>query len=316
NTLLPDHNYADVNQPKNRKDHRHHAIDAFVLACTDRGLLQRIAHESGRAERLDLDRLFPRDSFPEPFAGYRDALAARLATVVVSHKPDHGLAPCQQGNSRSTSDRLHEETAYGPVDEEIEGKHYNLVTRKPIHALTAGEIERVRDKDLRDALRQVAYEARQDGRKLDEALAAFGRDNGIRRVRILKTEKSVREVTHGKSYRKSYSPGDNHCIEIFELPDGEWDGEGITVFDANQPDYMPAWRRTHPDARLVMRVHNGDLIEADFGDGRQIARVYRLEPSARRVRLAMHNEAGSINDRHADEDDPLRWIFGTYTRLK
>src|SRR5690606_25048484 len=107
NTLLPDHNYADVNQPKNRKDHRHHAIDAFVLACTDRGLLQRIAHESGRAERLDLDRLFPRDSFPEPFAGYRDALAARLATVVVSHTPDHGLAPCQQGNSRSTSGRLH-----------------------------------------------------------------------------------------------------------------------------------------------------------------------------------------------------------------
>src|SRR5690606_21945323 len=107
----------------------------------------------------------------------------------------------------------------------------------------------------------------QDGRKLDEALAAFGRDNGIRRVRILKTEKSVREVTHGKSYRKSYSPGDNHCIEIFELPDGEWDGEGITVFDANQPDYMPAWRRTHPDARLVMRVHNGDLIEADSATG-------------------------------------------------
>src|SRR6185503_4818616 len=31
NDLLPDHNYSDA---KNRKDHRHHAIDAMVAACT------------------------------------------------------------------------------------------------------------------------------------------------------------------------------------------------------------------------------------------------------------------------------------------
>ena len=32
NDLLPDHNYSDA---KNRKDHRHHAIDAMVAAFTD-----------------------------------------------------------------------------------------------------------------------------------------------------------------------------------------------------------------------------------------------------------------------------------------
>ncbi|GFO81937.1 MAG: hypothetical protein A49_15640 [Methyloceanibacter sp.] len=65
-----------------------------------------------------------------------------------------------------------------------------------------------------------------------------------------------------------------------------------------------------------MRIHNGDLIEADFGGGRTIARVYRLEPSAKRVRLAPHNAAGSIEERHKDDDDPLRWIFGSYAKLK
>ena len=39
-TLLRDHNYSDA---KNRKDHRHHAIDAMVAALTDRSLLQRMA---------------------------------------------------------------------------------------------------------------------------------------------------------------------------------------------------------------------------------------------------------------------------------
>ncbi len=316
NSLLPDHNYADVNQPKNRKDHRHHAIDAFVIACTDRGLLNRIARASGQAEEINIDRLFPKGSFPEPYDGFRDNLAAQLESLIVSHKPDHGLPPGAQDNVHVTSGQLHEETAYGLVNEKIDGKHYNLVMRKAIDALTEKEINRVRDAKLREELVALAYEAKGAGKKLNEALAEFGKERCIRRVRVLKTEKSVRIVRHGNGYEKAYSPGDNHRIEIYELPDGKWAGEGVTVYDANQPCFKPSWRTKHPQARLVMRVHNGDLIEADFGEGRRIARVYRLEPSAKRLRLAYHNAAGGIDKRHNDADDPLRWIFGTYTLLK
>ena len=65
-----------------------------------------------------------------------------------------------------------------------------------------------------------------------------------------------------------------------------------------------------------MTLHNGDLLEADFDGRRDIYRVYRLEPSSKRVRLAAHKEAGSIDQRHNDPDDPLRWIFGTFERLR
>ena len=316
NDLLPDHNFADTGPQKNRKDHRHHAIDAFVVGCTDRSLLSRIAHASHRAEVLDLDHLFPKDSFPIPFEGYRDALKTAVTRIIVSHKPDHGLAPGAQDDIRTTSGQLHEETAYGLVDEEIDGKRYNLVTRKPVTALTGNEIGRVRDARLREQLQSLAYEARRDGRKLEDALAEFAETQGIRRVRVLKTEKSVRTLRHGDRFEKAYSPGDNHRVEIYARPGGKWEGEGVTVFDANQPGYAPAWRRRDPKAQLIMRVHNGDLIEADFGEGRNIFRVYRLEPSAKRVRLAAHNEAGSINDRHNDADDPLRWVFATYSKLQ
>jgi len=317
NSLLPDHNYANTGQPKNRKDHRHHAIDAFVIGCTDRSLLNRMARASGEAE--DLDRLFPKDAFPQAYEGFqRDELGRVLDRLTVSHKPDHGLPPGGRDGPHATSGQLHEATAYGPVDEEIDGKRYNLVTRKPIEALSEGEIGRVRSDALRQSLHDVAASAKQSGAKLADALSAFGRDNGIRRVRILKKEESVRIVRHGngKAFKKAYTPGDNHRIEIFELPDGSWAGEGITVHDANQRAYEPAWRKNHPAARLVMRLHGGDLVQADFGGGHGIYRVYRLEPSAKRVRLAAHNEAGSINDRHTDSDDPLRWIFGTYERLR
>lgn len=316
NGLLPDHNYTNPDQPKNRKDHRHHAIDAFVVACTDRGLINRIARASGQAENLDLDRLFPKGEFPKPYDGFYDDLSARLEKIIVSHKPDHGLPPGAQENVHVTSGQLLEETAYGLVDEEIDGKRYNLVTRKAIEALTKNEVERVRDDDLRATLKQIAYEADGAGKKLNEALAEYGKENGIHRVRILKTEKSIRIVRHGNGFKKAYSPGENHRVEIFELPNGEWVGEGVAVYDANQPGFKPVWRAENPQPKLVMQVHNGDLIEADFGEGRRVCRVYRLEPSAKRIRLAYHNEAGSIDQRHNDSEDPLRWIFGTYARLK
>jgi len=316
NSLLPDHNFTDANQPKNRKDHRHHAIDAFVVACTDRGLIKRMADASKRAEEIDLDRLFPKDGFPEPYEGFRDDLFARIETLVVSHKPDHGLPPGAQDNVHVTSGQLLQETAYGLVDEEIDGKRYNLVTRKAIDALTKNEIGRVRDAKLRTELRQVAEKAEAAGKKLNEALADYGQKHGVRRVRLLKTEKSIRVVQHGNGFEKAYSPGENHRVEIFELPNGAWAGEGVAVFDANQPGFNPVWRAENSSSKLIMRVHNGDLIEGDFGEGRKVCRVYRLEPSAKRIRLAYHNEAGSIDQRHNDSEDPLRWIFGTYARLK
>lgn len=318
NDLLPDHNFADTGPQKNRKDHRHHAIDGFVVACTDRGLLNRIARESGKAEDLNLDHLFPKDSFPVPYEGFRDELQTVVNRITVSHKPDHGLAPGAQDDVRVTSGQLHEETAYGLVDEEIDGKAYNLVTRKLLTALTTKEIDRVRDVRLREQLQSLAYEAKRDGRKLEDALAEFAEAHAVRRVRILKTEQSVRMVTHGAGFSKAYVPGDNHRVEIFARPGERWQGEGVTVFDANQPSYTPAWQRHDPEARLVMRVHKGDLIEADFGKGREVFRVHQLDAENNRLKLARHNEAGSLQKRH-DEDndiDPFRWYMKAYSRLQ
>ena len=50
NSLLSDADKNDVSKEKNRQDHRHHAIDAAVIAATDAGLLQWIAKSSARNE--------------------------------------------------------------------------------------------------------------------------------------------------------------------------------------------------------------------------------------------------------------------------
>lgn len=73
---------------KNRNDHRHHAVDACVIAVTDQGMLQRFAQASASARERQLDRLV--EEMPLPWPSYREHVARAVNHIWVSHKPDHG----------------------------------------------------------------------------------------------------------------------------------------------------------------------------------------------------------------------------------
>jgi CRISPR-associated endonuclease Csn1 len=77
-----------LNGEKNRNDHRHHAVDACVIAVTDQGMLQRFAKASASARERQLNRLV--DDMPLPWPSYRDHVARAVNQIWVSHKPDHG----------------------------------------------------------------------------------------------------------------------------------------------------------------------------------------------------------------------------------
>lgn len=325
NALLPDHNYAGVQDRdeafvsatddmefsgvKNRADHRHHAIDGLVAALTDRSLLWKVANAyDEEREKIIID---------PPWDGLRDDLKGILDRMVVSHKPDHG----QQG-------KLHEDTAYGYV-KESEKEGANLVYRKPIESLNENEIERIRDRHLRDMVREYVRDAKAKDIAIPDALKEFRdkvRDphikHGLRRVRLLKLEKSeylvpIRDRKSGAFY-KTYSAGENFCVEIYEIADGRWNGEAVRRFDANRPQHSPQWRKEHRDAKLVMRVHKGDLICLQHEGQKKIMVVHRLDAAAGRFKLASHNETGNLDRRHAtdNEIDPFRWLMASYGTLK
>lgn len=73
---------------KNRNDHRHHAVDACVIAVTDQSLLQRFAQASASAREKQLDKLV--ETMPLPWPTYRDHVERAIHNIWVSHKPDHG----------------------------------------------------------------------------------------------------------------------------------------------------------------------------------------------------------------------------------
>lgn len=304
NDLLPDHNFSDA---KNRKDHRHHAIDAMVAAMTDRSLLQRMASAYDEERQKIVT--------PLPWPTLRDDLKNRLEAMIVSHKPDHGVGG-----------QLHEDTAYGAVAESEREDGGTLVYRKPFLALNDKEIGRIRDRRLRAQVQAHVAAETADGRDLKTALLSFaartdipGLPKGIRHVRLTKTERPEYLVTvrdqAGRPY-KSYSAGENAFVEIFQTRDGKWQGEAVSVFKANQIEAKPRWPTDHPGANLVARVFKGDLIALDLNGKRTVMLVHRLDASANRFKLAAHNETGNLDQRHTDPADPFRWLMASYNTLK
>jgi CRISPR-associated endonuclease Csn1 len=294
NRLLSDHNL------KNRSDHRHHAIDAFVVAVTDRALLQRVA--AAADQEAERDRLIA--EMPPPFAQFDiEDFRRRLNTIVVSYKPEHG-----------TAGKLHDETAHGIVRNPAAWDGSSLVYRKALPDLNPNEIERVRDPRLRARLAAIASEHQGDAPGLRKALEAVRDDAGrlIRHVRLLKTQAEFRVVRHGPNgeFSKAYVPGENHHIDILELPGGTWAGRAVSVLEANdQAQVTPRWQAERSGARLVMRVHKGDLLKLEHDGKERVMRIVRLSISNNVLYLAEHHETGDLARRHADKDDSFRWLF-------
>lgn len=69
---------------KTRDDHRHHAVDALVVACTKTAYLQEISRLKGKDE--DGNRILSKMSIDEPWSGFWHQAKDKINNMLVSHK--------------------------------------------------------------------------------------------------------------------------------------------------------------------------------------------------------------------------------------
>ncbi|HRC25809.1 MAG TPA: type II CRISPR RNA-guided endonuclease Cas9 [Alphaproteobacteria bacterium] len=287
---------------KDRTDHRHHAIDAFVIGCTDRGTLQRLSAAARDVEtKQDLwdKRRKLVVAMPEPFEGFRPQIEDKIENIVISYKPDHGGAYKAIRAARPyTVAPLHKQTAYGLVHAPMTGGGKAFAMRVPVDSLLSrGDVEAVADAHIRaellkrvDGLKEKSLEWKQ---ALDRAaLRKEGggiMENGLRRVRmhIEKTDGTmigfVQPAARGKEGAepyKYYELRGNYCAEIY-CPDkgkkaGKWQCEVISNYHAHQKDFVPNWRKEHPTARLVMRLQINDMVAYEENGETVYRRVRKL----------------------------------------
>lgn len=328
NDLLPDHNYGGGDQPKNRLDHRHHAIDAAVVAIVDRSMLQQMARISGQEGTDGRERIH----IPEPWEGFRDDLRTAVNAITVSHRADHGTASkagLPKGKD-STAGRLHNDTAYGLTGERDARGNSIVVHRVPIAGLKkAADIDRVRDTVLKAALQRFTKGL--EGKAFEKAIADFPLlgplpFRGIRRVRTVEPLTVIPIRDRNGTIYKGYKGDSNYRYDVWELPDGSWvtnwkDKEGkslssiVSMFEAHQYGDLP---RPHPAARKILSLHQNDLlaIERDGGE-RQLMRVVKFGQNGQ-ITLAEPQQAGDLKRRDAapNDEDPFKYFAPTCSGLK
>ncbi|CAM1656579.1 Cas9 [Bartonella apihabitans] len=320
NSLLAAEGDKSANSPKNRKDHRHHAIDAMVIGVTTRSLLKRIATAAGRFEGEDFEN-FVKKAVSEilPWENFRNDAKDVVDKIIISHKQDHGTisrAGYAQGKGK-TAGQLHNETAYGLTDEKDDKDNKLVVTRENFLSLESKDIPKIRDEKLQAEL----YSATQglDKKEFQEALLRFARDHklykGIRHVRVL-LPRNVIEIKdkNGKAY-KGYMGNSNYRYDVWETLDGKWISEVVSMFDAHQPKWSSEFHKNNPTARKVLSLQQNDMVAYnDPEKGHVIARIVKFGQNGQ-IFFAPHNEA-DVSGRDSDKNDPFKLTVKTATGLK
>lgn len=307
NSVLSDDNRKD------RTDHRHHAIDAITIGAMTRKLLLHLNTEAGRSERSEYDDVLGKIEWP--FEDFRDVVRQHLEKIIVSNKPERGKTGA-----------LHEDTAYGIVSGKKEKAEIgNLVRRKPLIDLTAGEVDRIRDTDLRRQVQATVAPYRDakgkvtDAKAYTAALAAFADEQKIRRVRVGKDDVSAVAIAdqNGRDY-KAVAPGENNHLDVVQMRDGSWKGFAASVYEVNKNGWRPQWERERLGGKLVMRLYKGDAVELESSGVRVVKYVQQIWMTQNLVVLAEHNEGGNLQQRHQQDNeiDPFRWDFANIGKLK
>lgn len=289
---------------KDRTDHRHHAIDAFVVACTNQSTMNKISKASGRRYITKTDRLI--ENLEPPFDNFNLQNIQRVVdNVIISYKEDHKWLK-QAKAKNGTIAQLHNDTYYGLI-EDIDRQKGVFATRKPFIDLDKDLIMKNPEKDnkyiadnkIRKDLQELVKDVsdKQEVKKIIESYSktAMARKDGtpiviktirIHEVKPYKSLMSVKDKKTDKPYKYAETNG-NYCAEIYIPNRGKnkdkWCVEIISNFNANahKKDFVPNWRKEEPEAKLIMRLFINDMIEIEINDNNKDSAIKKLIPFTR-----------------------------------
>jgi CRISPR-associated endonuclease Csn1 len=278
---------------KNRADHRHHAIDAVVIAMTNRRRLRQLSDivDRGGAKAHG-------EVLEDPWPTFRDDVVQAVKRIKVSYRVE-----------RKVAGKLHEETLYGPTP--IPGE---WVLRKPVTSLSPAEVERIRDPEIQriviTQLKQHGIEfgrgKKPDAKKMKEALLNLAMPSGvpIKKVRLTKPELTIQPIREGKPDQAYVKPGSMHHLCIFECHEnGKSKREAVfvTMLEAmnrlkRKEDVIQRSHPTKPDARFVMSLSSRELVLANWKDGERLL-VFKTAASTQgQIYFAEHLDARRSSD--------------------
>ncbi|MGH9543495.1 MAG: type II CRISPR RNA-guided endonuclease Cas9, partial [Terriglobales bacterium] len=295
---------------KARDDHRHHAVDAVVIALTSNSAIQQLSHAAAASAAVTgVERVSSR-TLEGPWSGFVDSVAPTIQAIAVSHRPVHKL-----------SGQLHNETNYSkPHAARDGGSHVHV--RKLVHQLTAKQIaadEVIVDPSVRLAVRRqlAALGGNPKAMEADppRLRQRFGREAVIRAVRVRALgEKSAAPIAAGERERRVQLSG-NHHIALFTGRDrrGKDTLRGQVVSRLEAARRQAACRcgkgrrcdcvvrrqwEGGGEFEFLFSLMGGDMVEMDLGRGPELFPVRVISESASgaiELDFVRHTQAAQIS---------------------
>ncbi|MEL7088122.1 MAG: type II CRISPR RNA-guided endonuclease Cas9, partial [Planctomycetota bacterium] len=295
---------------KNRADHRHHAVDAIVIALTDTKRLNALASSRGK-------------DMPEPWDGFRQAVERAIRAIHVSTRPQRGL-----------SGALHEATLYGstqkrkavPPETSVKRPWAKdwiedagaYVRRKEVHKIeNAKHLAKVRDLALRKILSAPLEKQGVDpGQNTQYPTGVFEGENArampsgvpIKRVRMIEEATTFRPVsTTGRPERDGQfvKPGNNHHIVYRNKESGQgkntWQAEVVTMWEAARRGKagLPLVERGE-GFRLSLALGESFLIDDKDSDAPMLCVVRKIDQLSKRLFYRRHTDARKASEINKD----------------
>lgn len=211
---------------KFRGDHRHHAVDATVVALTSPSLLQRASSLSKQENSEELTKLF---SKCRPDSEFEREFETRLSSIIASH-----------AETRRIMGALHEETAFGPTEDPNAFVH-----RVGIETLTKSQLEGIRDMNVK---RILLERLERFGGDLKKAFSNLENDpifhsdgkTPIKTVRTIEVKARTSVLDYRSKGTTFFAYGNNHHLELLEErnpksgKEAKREGVVITTFEATR----------------------------------------------------------------------------------
>jgi CRISPR-associated endonuclease Csn1 len=242
---------------KSRDDHRHHAVDAAVVAMVTNGMIKRLGDAAEQAEAAGQRRV---KTFAPPWEGFRDELEEQIQRrTVVSHRPERKLAG-----------PLHEETLYGRPH--VRNGKAVVHIRVPVHLLSAKDLYDIVDGEVMKAVKARLLErlGKEDFKRLEHEPPMLKTRKGasvpIRRVRIRVVAKTVPIGKGEPRQKRNVITGDNHHMAVFAVRakgKTSYVGEVVPRLEAvrRHANGEPVVRKDRgPDSEFLFTLSKGDMV--------------------------------------------------------
>ena len=253
---------------KTREDHRHHALDAVVIALTNPQRIKQIvaskkftthfkdAHEPGKKVYRLKSKVEP---LALPWESFRENLSHSLNSIWVSHKA-----------KKKESGPLHKETFYGRTEDGL------LVVRKNVEGLSNTELSNIRD----SGISKIIHAHLDEGKTLKDPIF-MPSGTLIKKVRV--TVKSNAYLTLNKGAQNEvYAQNEKtHHMSLFSLGDDKCAVEAVNMLTVAQrlQNRQPAYDKTPPPehigAEFMFHLSIGDTIMTTDEAGNQELYVYK-----------------------------------------